>query len=71
MHTSLDLVRCLMTSWGWSDGGDPGSVKRDARNKVIARHGDATWATDVESACVRLRKLAESPSGETLLKQKH
>jgi hypothetical protein len=57
MSTTLDEVRSYMSFWGWSDGGNPGSTKRDAANNVIARHGDDTWMADVELACVTLMRL--------------
>jgi hypothetical protein len=57
MSQAVDLVRCYMSLWGWSDGGDPGSVKQDANDIVVACHGDKTWHADVELACVALTCL--------------
>jgi hypothetical protein len=59
MSTALDLVKSYMSLWGWSDAGNPGSVKRDADNKIIARHGDAVWIADVQLACASLIRLAD------------
>ena len=61
MTSSLDLVKRYMSSWGWSDGGAPGSVKRDANKNTVAFHGDMTWQADVELACVALMSLANAP----------
>jgi hypothetical protein len=52
----LKNVQSWMNWWGWSDGGNPGSVKRDAEGNVTARHGDAQWQRDVEYACYRADK---------------
>lgn len=63
---TLREVKSYMSWWGWSDGGNPGSVKRDADNKIIAHHGDMTWIVDVERACDTLKRLSETISnGET------
>lgn len=48
--TILSEVQSWMRFWGWSAGGEPGSIKRDANGAVIARHGDQTWKADVERA---------------------
>ena len=40
-----------MSSLGWSDGGNPASVKRDASDKVIAHYHDDVWIDDIERAC--------------------
>jgi hypothetical protein len=58
MSASLDAVKSYMGTRGWSDGGGPGSVKRDAHGKVVAGYGDATWIADIEEACVALVRLA-------------
>ena len=60
MSEALDLVKCTMALWGWSDGGEPGSVKRDESNEVIALHGDRIWQADVELASVALMCLMPS-----------
>ena len=62
MSKSLDLVKCYMSYWGWSAGGEPGSVKRDADNKVIARHGDSMWKDDIELTCIALTHLMDRVS---------
>lgn len=49
----LDGVKSWMSFEGWTDGGNPGSVKKDQHGNIIARHGDATWVTDVEACCDR------------------
>jgi len=59
MSTTLDEVRSYMSFFGWSDGGNPGSVKRDVNNKIIAFYQDATWMADVERACVTLIHLVD------------
>ena len=51
MITTLDEVRSFMSFLGWSDGGNPGSVKRDASDKVIAHYHDDAWIDDIERAC--------------------
>jgi hypothetical protein len=48
---TLKEVKSWMNWWGWTDGGAPGSVKKDADGKVVAHHGDATWIDDVQEAC--------------------
>jgi hypothetical protein len=57
MATTLDEVRSYMGSLGWSDGGNPGSVKRNADNQVIAHYHDDTWIADVERASAELMRL--------------
>jgi hypothetical protein len=57
MPTTLDEVRSYMGFLGWSDGGSPGSVKRDANGKVIAHYRDNAWMADIERACVELMRL--------------
>lgn len=54
---ALADVKSYMEFWGWSNGGGPGSVKRDADSKVIAQHGDAQWIADVDEACNTLDRL--------------
>lgn len=56
--STLDDVKKWMTFWGWSDGGNPGSAKRDDAGNVIAFHGDATWIKDVEEAADKSERLA-------------
>lgn len=46
----LDDVKSWMGFMGWTDGGSPGSVKRDAEGKTVAKAGDNTWVADVEEA---------------------
>ena len=43
MTTTLDEVRSFMSYLGWSDGGNPGSVKRDAGGNLIAHYHDDAW----------------------------
>jgi hypothetical protein len=57
MIKSLDLVKSYMSCCGWSDGGNPGSVKRDINDGIVARRGDSTWIADVEAACVALMRV--------------
>lgn len=52
----LKEVKSWMQFWGWTDGGNPHSVKHDADGKVIAKHGDATWIRDVQDACERISR---------------
>jgi hypothetical protein len=52
-------VQSYMQWWGWTNGGNPGSEKRDAEGNVIARHGDSEWKADVEKACKTLVRIAE------------
>jgi hypothetical protein len=49
-------VKSWMAFYGWTDGGSPGAVKRDADGKEIARHGDAIWIADVEEACAAIER---------------
>lgn len=56
--STLDDVKSYMEFWGWKNGGNPGSVKLDADDKVIAIHGGATWISDVEEACQILKWIA-------------
>lgn len=56
---ALNDVKGYMEFWGWSDGGGPGSVKRDDGGRMIAKHGDAQWQTDVEMACATLMRLQD------------
>jgi hypothetical protein len=57
---SVEKVKSWMNFWGWSDGGNPGSVKKDAMGNVVARHGDATWLNDVNLSILRTERDAES-----------
>jgi hypothetical protein len=57
----LDGVKSWMSFIGWTDGGSPGSVKRDANNKVVAHHGDATWIEDVQDCADRVAERAAAP----------
>lgn len=54
----LDNVKSWMSFMGWRDGGGPGSVKKDADDKVIAYHGDATWIADVQDCCDKAEREA-------------
>jgi hypothetical protein len=54
---ALDEVKSYMEFWGWSNGGGPGSVKRDADGMIIAEHGGAEWIKDVDEACAVLDRL--------------
>jgi len=54
MPTTLDEVRSFMSFFGWSDGGNPGSVKRDAGGNVIAHYHDGAWIEDIERACAMM-----------------
>ncbi len=65
---ALDDVKSYMEFWGWSNGGEPGSVKRDADGQVIARHGGAQWIADVERACATLERLASRAANPELTK---
>lgn len=49
----LSKVMSWMRFFGWTGDGGPGSVKHNADDHTIARHGDATWVKDVEDACTR------------------
>jgi hypothetical protein len=49
-------VKSWMAFYGWTDGGSPGAVKRDADGKEIAKHGDATWIEDVDKACAVIER---------------
>lgn len=55
---TLREVKSWMNWWGWTDGGNPGSVKKDADGKIIAHHGDMTWIDDVQEACDTIERLA-------------
>jgi hypothetical protein len=57
MTTTLDEVREVMSFLGWSDDGNPGSVMRDASDKVIAHYHDDAWIDDIERACEMMCSL--------------
>ena len=59
---TLREVKSYMNFWGWTDQGNPGSVKKDVDGKVIAHHGDATWISDVDRACDIIKRLADRAS---------
>jgi hypothetical protein len=61
---ALRDVKSYMEWWGWTDGGSPGSVKKDYDGHVIARHGDAQWIRDVDEACATLRRLHDRILGQ-------
>lgn len=56
---TLREVKSYMEWWGWSNGGSPGSVKRDVDDKVVAQHGDAVWIADVDKACDTIKRIAD------------
>lgn len=58
MVPALEEVKSWMGFMGWTDGGQPGSVKKDAAGQRIAGHGDGTWVRDVEDACERTERAA-------------
>ena len=62
MSDILDGVKIWMRYIGWTDGGAPGSTKRDADDTVIAHYGDATWIENVQS-CVD-RVMAQKAKAE-------
>lgn len=49
-------VMSWMSFWGWTNGGQPGSVKVNADGKTIAVHGDGVWSADVTSAQIRVER---------------
>jgi hypothetical protein len=53
---ALQDVKGWMSWWGWTNDGEPGSVKKDADGNVIGRHGDPLWQRDVEYACYKSQK---------------
>lgn len=55
---TLREVKSWMQFWGWTNGGNPGSVKKDVDGKTIAVHGDATWIDDVQEACDATQRQA-------------
>lgn len=54
---TLNRVKSWMRSFGWSNDGGPGSVKR-IEGSPCAYHGDATWIADMEEACRRAERDA-------------
>lgn len=62
---ALADVKSYLSFWGWTDDGNPGSVKIDADQKVIARHGDAEWIADVDKALATLDRLRHRIRNET------
>lgn len=56
---TLREVKSYMEFWGWTNGGNPGSVKQDLQGKTIAVHGDATWIDDVQKACDTIQRIAD------------
>ena len=56
---TLREVKSYMEFWGWTNGGNPGSVKHDLEKQIIAHHGDATWIADVDKACDTIKRLAD------------
>lgn len=58
---TLREVKSYMEFWGWTNGGNPGSLKQE-HGKTIAHHGDQTWVADVEKACDTLKRLADRAS---------
>lgn len=63
--SALDDVKGYMEFWGWTDGGNPGSVKKDEHGNVIARHGDRHWVADVDNACNTLKRIADRALAES------
>lgn len=60
---TLDEVKSYMRWYGWTDGGNPGSVKVNSdTSKIIARYGDETWIADVGRACATLDRVADATS---------
>jgi hypothetical protein len=55
---TLDEVKKWMTFFGWTDGGAPGSVKRDAGGRQVTAHGTSEWIKDMEDACERVERTA-------------
>lgn len=49
----LDRVKSWMGFFGWTNGGGPGSVLRDAAGTFVADYGSQRWKRDVISACIR------------------
>lgn len=47
---TLSQVKRWMTFFGWTNEGGPGSVKRDADDRIVARFQDATWCVDLDEA---------------------
>jgi hypothetical protein len=56
---ALNDVKSYMEFWGWTNGGNPGSIKHDVEKKIVAYYGDATWIDDVQRACDTLKRLAD------------
>lgn len=56
---TLTEVKSYMQWWGWTNGGNPGSVKQDLNGKTIAHHGDMTWIEDVEKACDTIKRITD------------
>lgn len=54
---ALTDVRSYLSFWGWTDYGNQGSIKLDADQNIIARHGDAQWIADVDKALNTLDRL--------------
>jgi hypothetical protein len=46
--SDLSETQAWMRWWGWTGDGSPGSLKLDVDERVIAKHGDATWHADVD-----------------------
>lgn len=51
MATTIERIKRIMTSWGWSNGGGAGSSKRGESGLPYAEHGSRIWAADFERAC--------------------
>lgn len=56
---TLREVKSYMEFWGWTNGGNPGSVKHGVDGKIIACHGDMTWIEDVQKACDTIKRIAD------------
>lgn len=68
MNSALKEVKSWMGFMGWTDGGQPGSIKKDAAGQRIAGHGDSTWITDVEDACDKCERGRENERREEMKK---
>lgn len=58
MNQALKDVQSWMSFMGWTNGGQPGSIKTDAAGQQCAAHGDNTWVKDVEDACAKCQRAA-------------
>lgn len=56
---TLREVKSYMSFWGWTNDGNPGSIKKDVDGKTIAHYGDPAWIEDVDKACDTIKRLAD------------